>query len=54
MGQREKMKKAILASVSLFAVLAAGQANAADIYRAPEGGGLKDAPYVPANSWTGF
>jgi hypothetical protein len=35
------------------AVALASTANAADMYRVPEGGGLKDAPYVP-NSWTGL
>jgi outer membrane immunogenic protein len=48
------MKKAIVAGVSVVALLAPGQANAADMYRAPEpfvGGGYKDPP---AASWTGF
>ncbi len=45
------LKRALLASVGVF-VLSVG-ANAADLYRAPEGGSLKDTPvYSPV--WTGF
>jgi outer membrane immunogenic protein len=54
MGQRKTMKKAALASVSVFAILAAGQANSADIYRAPQSaGGYKDDPVYVA-PWAGF
>jgi outer membrane immunogenic protein len=46
------MKK-IAISVSALALLAAAQANAADMYRASEGAvGYKDEPYTPL--WTGF
>jgi hypothetical protein len=32
--------------------LAAFSANAADMYRGEAPGGYKDAPYIPANTWT--
>ncbi|ADP71043.1 outer membrane protein [Rhodomicrobium vannielii ATCC 17100] len=40
----------IIGTVSAIALTVS--ANAADLYRAPAGGGLKDAPYVA--TWTGF
>jgi outer membrane immunogenic protein len=53
-GAVEKMKKTIAISVSALVLLAAGQANAADMYRAPEAaGGYKDAPAYTAE-WAGF
>jgi outer membrane immunogenic protein len=42
----------ILGAVGALALTVS--ANAADIYRAPAGGGLKDGPYVPVAAWTGF
>ena len=47
------MKK-VLITAAAVALMAAGQANAADIYRAPEAGGSYKDAYVPADSWTGF
>jgi hypothetical protein len=46
------MKKAILASVSMAAILVAAQANAADVYQAA-GGGYKDAQAYASVTWTG-
>jgi len=42
----------IIGAVSALALTVS--ANAADMYRAPVGGGLKDGPYVPVATWTGF
>jgi outer membrane immunogenic protein len=44
-------RRILLAAAGAIAV--AGAASAADIYRAPEGGGYKDAPYVGVN-WSGL
>ncbi len=46
-----KVRSILLGTVGAVAMLSS--AYAADMYRAPEGGGLKD-DYVPVNSWTGF
>jgi outer membrane immunogenic protein len=44
-----------LLGLTLTSVVAIASANAADIYRAPEGvGGYKDGPAYVANTWTGF
>jgi outer membrane immunogenic protein len=51
--KRETMKKAIVAGVSLLAILAAGRANAADVYPAP-GGGYKEGPSYVTLDWAGF
>ncbi|MFZ1109173.1 MAG: outer membrane protein [Rhodomicrobium sp.] len=40
--------------LTLTSALALASANAADLYRGPVGGGLKDGPYVPVATWTGF
>jgi outer membrane immunogenic protein len=39
--------------LTLTSAVALASANAADMYRAPAGGGYKDS-YVPVASWTGF
>jgi outer membrane immunogenic protein len=46
------LRLGILSAASALAITVS--ANAADLYRAPIGGGLKDGPYVPAATWTGF
>jgi outer membrane immunogenic protein len=48
------MKRALLIGISALAVIAAGQANAADMYVPAPAGSLKDGPYLPADSWTGL
>jgi outer membrane immunogenic protein len=45
------IRNTMICAVSALALI--GSASAADIYR-NEGGSLKDAPYVPVNTWTGF
>jgi outer membrane immunogenic protein len=40
--------------LTLTSAVALASANAADMYRAPAGGGFKDGPYIPVASWTGF
>lgn len=49
-----RLRSGVLGLVFTSAI-ALASANAADMYRAPEGGGLKDGPfYAPVNSWAGF
>jgi outer membrane immunogenic protein len=40
--------------LTLTSAVALASANAADLYRGPAGGGLKDGPYIPVATWTGF
>jgi outer membrane immunogenic protein len=40
--------------LTLTSVVALASANAADMYRAPMGGGMKDGPYMPVATWAGF
>jgi outer membrane immunogenic protein len=53
MGTKMKLLSGIL-GLTLTSAVALASANAADMYRAPAGGGFKDGPYVPVASWTGF
>ncbi|MFZ1109172.1 MAG: outer membrane beta-barrel protein [Rhodomicrobium sp.] len=46
------LRLGILSAVSALALTAS--ANAADLYRGPADGGLKDGPYIPVATWTGF
>ncbi len=47
------LRSVVLGAVSVIALTVS--ANAADMYRAPDGpGGYKDGPYVPVAVWTGF
>ncbi len=49
-----RMKRSTIVWVTALAFAAVGQANAADMYRAPEGGGgYKDSP-LPYVNWSGF
>ena len=53
-GQRKSMKTFTIACVTALAFAAAGQASAADMYRAPEGvASYKDTP-KPYVNWSGF
>jgi outer membrane immunogenic protein len=42
----------VLGAVSAIALISS--ASAADLYRAPVGGSLKDPVYAPVDTWTGF
>jgi len=46
------MKNKIAISASVLALLAAAQANAADVYNAPAG--YKDGPAYAGTNWAGF